>query len=146
MFWRKRKMVLAAPRNGRASTVLPNLDVKTWTSDDYRRLREDMDRQRIQRLLEDQRVWPDMPWPVDTDEDRQLLLDAQQSIDERFAERHPVKTYSRLCVLRTAAEMGGMALPDVLPYIEAFHDTALAAKLISQGLPLEYAIALQEAE
>lgn len=146
MFWRKRKVALAAPRNGRASTVVWPTVEEMENGEHFRRLREDMDRQRLQRLLKDQRVWPDMPWPVDTDEDRQLLLDAQQSIDERFAERHPVKTYSRLCTLRTAAEMGGMPLADVLPYIEAFHDTALAAKLISQGLPLEYAIALQETE
>lgn len=144
MFWRRRKVLLAAPRNGRASSAVFPTAEQMASDDYYREMREDFDRKRIERLLADQKVWPDIPWPVDTEEDRQLLLDAQQSIDGRYAERHPVKTYTRLTVLRTAAEMGGISLADVLPYIETFQDTAHAAEFISQGLPLEYAIALQE--
>lgn len=147
MFWRKRKMLVGATRTGRsvAHNSIPNLpdDQSKWDAY-FQAQRDSHDRMRVERLLKDQREWPDSPWPDATYEDRKLMLDAQQSIDERYAERHPQKTYAKLALLRKAAEMGGLPLAEVLPYIETFHDIPLAATFIRDRIPLEYAIALQD--
>lgn len=134
MFWKRKKTVPAV-------TVSPHMLIigkagtgKTSPEAIGRFLRE--------RSLRDQDSWPDLPWPSETEEDRELLLCAQQSIDNRYAERWPHKTYSNLVVLRRAAEMGGIPLSQVIDYL-AECSVAEAIDLLKEGMPLEYVRAMR---
>lgn len=94
------------------------------------------------RALRDQQSWPSNPWPVATAEDQRLLLEAQISIDSRYAERWPLKTHANLVLLRNASRQGNIPLDQVIMYLKVL-TVAEAIAAIQQGLPLEYATALK---
>lgn len=142
MFWRRKRKVLTVSRPSR--TVAPE-QPGPW--DRYFKGQHDAmanaDRNRAFRA---QNIWPNKPWPTATEDERETLLLAQMSIDERYVEAHPMKTYKNLCLLRTAAETSGIPLSEVVTYLDAFHDVSASISFIENGIPLEYAVALMEEE
>lgn len=134
MFWKSRKTVDISPTAPHVLIIGTPGAGKTSA--------ETIDRYQRERSLRDQDSWPDLPWPSATEEDRELLLRAQQSIDNRYAERWPHKTYTNLVVLRTAAEMSGIPLARVIDYLDEC-SVAEAIAFLKDGVPLEYVRAMR---
>lgn len=103
----------------------------------------DWEQEQTNRAREEQKKWPAAPWPVDTEEDRRVLLEAQLSIDSRYAECWPLKTFANLVLLRNAADHSNTPLTQVILYLETL-PVADAIIAIRSGLPLEYVAALKD--
>lgn len=142
MFWRKRKILMGPTRDGRG---LAAEQPGPWDRF-FSGQRDEMMNADRNRALRDQNIWPDKPWPTGTEDERENLLRAQVSIDERFVESHPMKTYQNLRRLRAAAETSGIPLAEVVTYLDTFQDVSASISFIENGIPVEYGVALMEEE